>query len=137
MGQDNALRELLPTDSSLFSGHLAPIGLGDFHPSPSPGRTAIQLDLGPVQRVLFAALAVMSLELTIGFGGALAGGDDDDGGVDRRATGDGHARLSEPSLVSPEEAGRGLNNIKNRPLFGIGSWLFVSRESIKDQNYQG
>ena len=48
-----------------------------------------------------------------GFGGALAGGDDDDGGVDRRTCGDGHARLSEPSLVSPEETGRGVNNIKN------------------------
>ena len=44
---------------------------------------------------------------------ALAGGDDDDGGVDRRASGDGHARLSEPSRVSPEEAGRGVVNIKN------------------------
>ena len=32
----------------------------------------------------------------VGFGGAPAGGDDDDGGVDRRASGDGHARLSEP-----------------------------------------
>ena len=41
-----------------------------------------------------------------GFGCALAGGDGDDGGVDRQASGDGHARLSEPSLVSPEEAGR-------------------------------
>jgi len=30
------------------------------------------------------------------------------GGVDRRKSGDGHARLSEPSLVSPEEAGRGV-----------------------------
>ncbi len=49
----------------------------------------------------------------VGFGGALAGGNDDDGGVDRRASGDGHARLSEPSLVSPEEAGRVVNNIKN------------------------
>ncbi len=48
-----------------------------------------------------------------GFSGGLAGGDDDDGGVDRRASGDGHARLSEPSLVSPEEAGRVVNNIKN------------------------
>ena len=47
------------------------------------------------------------------FGGALTGRDDDDGGVDRRASGDGHARLSEPSLVSPEEAGRGVDNIKN------------------------
>ena len=47
------------------------------------------------------------------FGGALAGGDDDDGGVDRRASGDGHAGISEPSLVSPEEAGRGVDNIKN------------------------
>jgi hypothetical protein len=47
------------------------------------------------------------------FGGALAGGDDDDGGVDLRASGDGYARLSEPSLVSPEEAGRGVDNIKN------------------------
>ena len=35
------------------------------------------------------------------------------GGVDRRASGDGHAQLSEPSLVSPEEAGRGVANIKN------------------------
>ena len=37
-----------------------------------------------------------------GFGGALAVGDDDEGGVDRRASDDGHARLSEPSLVSQE-----------------------------------
>ena len=43
----------------------------------------------------------------------LAGGDDDEGGVDRRATGDGHARLFEPSIVSPEEAGRGVGIIKN------------------------
>ena len=121
----------------MISGSLAPIGLGILHSPTSPRRTAIQLALSPVQRVLFAALAVMSLELTIGFGGALAGGDDDDVGVDRRASGDGHARLSEPSLVSPEEAGRGLNNIKNRPLFGIGSWLFVSCDSINDQKCQG
>jgi len=47
------------------------------------------------------------------FGGALAGGDDDDGGVDRRASDDGHMRLSEPSRVLPEEAGRGVDNIKN------------------------
>ena len=40
-------------------------------------------------------------------------GDDNDGGVDRRASGDGHTRLSKPSLVSPEEAGRGVSNIKN------------------------
>ena len=33
--------------------------------------------------------------------------------ADRRTSGDGHARLSEPSLVSPEEAGRGVTNIKN------------------------
>jgi hypothetical protein len=33
--------------------------------------------------------------------------------VDRRPSGDGHARLSKPSLVSPEEAGRGVTNIKN------------------------
>jgi hypothetical protein len=33
--------------------------------------------------------------------------------VNRRATGDGHARLFEPSLVSPEEAGRGVGIIKN------------------------
>ena len=26
---------------------------------------------------------------------------------------DGHTRLSEPSLVSPAEAGRGVDNIKN------------------------
>ena len=48
-----------------------------------------------------------------GFGGALAGGDDDDGGVDRRTSGDGYAGLSEPFLVSPEKAGRGVTNIKN------------------------
>ncbi len=45
--------------------------------------------------------------------GALAGGDDDDGRVDRRTSGDGHTRLSEPSLVSLEEAGRRVTNIKN------------------------
>jgi hypothetical protein len=33
--------------------------------------------------------------------------------VDRRASGDGHARLSELSLVSPEDAGRGVANLKN------------------------
>jgi hypothetical protein len=33
--------------------------------------------------------------------------------VDPQASGDGHARLSEPSRVSPEEAGRGVDNIKN------------------------
>jgi hypothetical protein len=33
--------------------------------------------------------------------------------VDRRTSGDGHARLFEPSLVSPEEAGQGVANIKN------------------------
>jgi hypothetical protein len=46
-------------------------------------------------------------------GGAFASGDDDDGGVDRRPSGDGHARLSEPSLVSPEEVGPAVINIKN------------------------
>ncbi len=50
-------------------------------------------------------------QLAVGLG--LAAGDDDDDGVDRRASGDGHARFSEPSLVSPEEAGRGVVNIKN------------------------
>ncbi len=39
-----------------------------------------------------------------GFGGALAGGDDDDGWVDPRASGNGHERLSEPSLLPAEEA---------------------------------
>jgi hypothetical protein len=33
--------------------------------------------------------------------------------VNRRASDDGHVRLSEPSRVSPEEAWRGVNNIKN------------------------
>jgi hypothetical protein len=33
--------------------------------------------------------------------------------VDRRTSGDGHARLPEPSPVSPEEAGRRVTNIKN------------------------
>ena len=45
--------------------------------------------------------------------GALVGGNEYDGGVDRRASGDGYARLPEPSLVSPEKAGRGVTNIKN------------------------
>jgi hypothetical protein len=40
------------------------------------------------------------------FGGALASEDNGDGGVDRRASDDGHAQLSEPSLVPPEKAGR-------------------------------
>ena len=62
-------------------------------------------------------LTQMSERLGAEHYGALAGGDDDDGGVDRRASGDGHARLCEPSLVSPEEAGRGVNNIKNCPLY--------------------
>ena len=50
-----------------------------------------------------------------GFGGALAGGDDDDGGVDRRASGDGYAGLSYLNhlLYRPEEAGRRVSNIKN------------------------
>jgi len=64
---------------------------------------------------------------------ALAGGDDDDGGVDRRVSGNGHARLSEPSRVSPEEAGRGVVNIKNCPIFLIlfsgekmaGAWVGI------------
>ena len=43
----------------------------------------------------------------------LPGGDDGDGGVNRRATGDGRARLFELSLVSPEKAGRGVGIIKN------------------------
>ena len=47
--------------------------------------------------------------------------------MDRRTSGDGHARLSEPSLVSPEEAGRGVDNIKNCPLFAYrkeGAFFF-------------
>ena len=43
----------------------------------------------------------------------LADGDDVDGGVDHRATGDGHVRLFEPSLASPEEVGPAVINIKN------------------------
>jgi len=39
------------------------------------------------------------------FGGALASEDNGEGGVDRRASDDGHAQLSEPSLVPPEKAG--------------------------------
>ena len=46
-------------------------------------------------------------------GGALAGGEDDDSGVDRRTSSDGHARLFEPSLVLPEEDGQVVDNIKN------------------------
>ena len=35
--------------------------------------------------------------------------------MDRRVSNDGHTRLSEPSLVSPAEAGRGVDNIKTDP----------------------
>jgi hypothetical protein len=57
----------------------------------------------------------------------LPGVDDDDGGVHRRATGDGHARLFEPSLVSPEEAGRGVDIIKTPLLKGQALHLGVFR----------
>jgi hypothetical protein len=57
------------------------------------------------------------------FGGALASEDNGDGGVDRRATGDGHARSSEPSLVSPEEVGRGVGNIKTSPFYFVAGKL--------------
>jgi hypothetical protein len=33
--------------------------------------------------------------------------------VNRRASDDGHVRLSEPARISPEEAWRGVDNIKN------------------------
>jgi hypothetical protein len=39
--------------------------------------------------------------------------DDDDDEVDRRASSDRHARLSEPSLMPLEEAGQEVANIKN------------------------
>lgn len=39
--------------------------------------------------------------------------DDDDDGVDRRASGNAPARFSEPSRVSAQEAGRRVHNIKN------------------------
>ena len=55
----------------------------------------------------------MSERMGVEHYGPLAGGDDEDGGVDRRTSGDGHARLSEPSLISPEKAGRRVTNIKN------------------------
>ena len=58
-------------------------------------------------------LTQMSERMGVEHYGPLAGGDDDDGGVDRRALGDGHERLSETSLVRAEEAGRGVDNIKN------------------------
>ena len=58
-------------------------------------------------------LTQMSARMGAEHYGALASGDDDNGGGDRRASGDGHARLSEPSLVSPEKAGRRVTNIKN------------------------
>ena len=38
-------------------------------------------------------------------------------GVDRRTFGDGHARLPEPSLVSPEEAGWGVDNTRTCLLY--------------------
>ena len=51
------------------------------------------------------------------FGGALASEDNGEGGVDRRTSDDGHAQLSEPSLVPPEKAGREVIKIKNRPFY--------------------
>ena len=48
-----------------------------------------------------------------GDGGALAGGDDADDGLDRGMFGDGNSRPSEPPAVSPEEAWRGAAIIKN------------------------
>jgi hypothetical protein len=61
-------------------------------------------------------LIVCSLRIAFAKGAAVdgvAGVDDDDDEVDRRASGNGHARLSEPSRVSVQEAGRGVDNIKN------------------------
>jgi hypothetical protein len=58
-------------------------------------------------------LTQMSERMGVEHYGPLAGGDDEDGGVDRRTSGDGRARLSEPSLISPEKAGRRVTNIKN------------------------
>ena len=55
------------------------------------------------------------------------------GWVDRRVSNDGHTRLSEPSLVSPEEAGRGVNNIKNRPLFQYGRFALTAAQSGRNR----
>jgi REP element-mobilizing transposase RayT len=51
-----------------------------------------------------------------GVGGAVAGQDHDDGGLDRGAPGDGKPGLSEPPAVSPEEVWREVAIIKNQPL---------------------
>ena len=48
-----------------------------------------------------------------GRGGALAGGDYDDGRVDCGTIGDGHARLSVSPAVSAEQVSRGVAIIKN------------------------
>jgi hypothetical protein len=57
-------------------------------------------------------LTQMSERMGVEHYGPLAGGDDEDGGVDRRTSGDGHARISEPSLVSPEKAKPPLDSQK-------------------------
>ena len=119
----------------MISGSLAPIGLGKLH-SPPPRTTSNSARSKPCAKGSLCRVGCDEPGVD-NWLWRRACGDDDDVGVDRRASGDGHARLSEPSLVSPEEAGWGLNNIKNRPLFGIGSWLFVSCDSINDQKCQG
>jgi hypothetical protein len=49
-------------------------------------------------------LTQMSERMGVEHYGPLAGGDDEDGGVDRRTSGDGRARLSEPSLYIAGES---------------------------------
>ena len=54
-----------------------------------------------------------------GFGGAVAGRDHDDGGLDRGAPQDGKPGLFEPPAVSPKEIWQEVAIIKNRPLILI------------------
>jgi len=65
-------------------------------------------------------LTQMSERMGVEHYGPLAGGDDEDGGVDRRTSGDGHARLSEPSLYIAGESWAESNQYQElTPLRGV------------------
>jgi hypothetical protein len=58
-------------------------------------------------------------------GGTTAGGDDEDGGLGRRMSGDGNPGLSQSLVVSPEEIQPEVGIIKNRPLSTMITLKFV------------
>jgi len=56
----------------------------------------------------------------VGVGGALAGGDDDDGGVDCGAFGHGHAGLSEPPAVR-------IHSMKSKTTIPFATFVVASQ----------